>query len=50
MAAAVWGSNDVSSIIRIIILKEESVLNAERTRKEELNRNLNPDGDFVWKF
>jgi len=38
MAAAAWGSSDVSSIIRIIIPKEESAVSAGRYQKEELIR------------
>jgi hypothetical protein len=36
MAAAAWESNDVSSIIRIIFLKEESAWTAELSLKDEL--------------
>ena len=47
MAAAAWDSNDVSSIIRIIFLKEESAWSAGRSRKEELIRNSIPDCKFI---
>jgi hypothetical protein len=46
MAAAAWGSSDVSSIIRIIFLKEESAWSAGRSRKEELIRNSIPNFNF----
>ena len=47
MAAAAWGSSDVSSIIRIIFLKEESAWSAGGCRKEEWIRTSNPEGNFI---
>jgi len=50
MAAAAWGSSAVSSIIRIIILKEEPAGSAGRTRKEELIRNSIFSCKFILNF